>query len=110
MSRGGPERRKGPQPLGDILGALVAARGYGRLHAQTELESAWQQAVGPETGRQTKLGAIRRGVLNVQVAHPALLEELAAYRKPQILAALRQALPDTVLHDIRFRVGPIPQV
>ena len=110
MSRGGPERRKGPQPLGYILGALVAARGYGRLHAQTELESAWQQAVGPETGRQTKLGAIRRGVLNVQVAHPALLEELAAYRKPQILAALRQALPDTVLHDIRFRVGPIPQV
>jgi hypothetical protein len=45
--------------------------------------------------------------LNVTVAHPALLEELAAYRKPDILAALRRDAPGTVVHDIRFRVGPV---
>ena len=38
--------------------------------------------------RQTQLGEVRRGVLNVTVAHSALLEELAAFRKPALLAAL----------------------
>ena len=57
--------------------------------------------------RQTRVGEVRRGVLNVTVAHLALLEELAAFRKPALLAALRQAAPGTVIHDIRFRVGPI---
>jgi hypothetical protein len=45
----------------------------------------------------------------VTVAHPALLEELAAFQKPRLLAALRQNAPGTVVHDIRFRVGPVTQ-
>ena len=43
--------------------------------------------------RQTRLGDVRRGVLNVTVAHPTLLEELAAFRKPTLLAALRRDAP-----------------
>jgi hypothetical protein len=45
--------------------------------------------------------------LNVTVAHPALLEELSAFQKPALLAALRRNAPGTVIHDIRFRVGPV---
>ena len=99
--------RRGPRPISEILGELFAARGYGRLRAGKELEDAWNAAVGEPGCRQTQLGEVRRGVLNVTVAHPALLEELAAFRKPALLAALRQAAPGTVIHDIRFRVGPI---
>jgi hypothetical protein len=43
----------------------------------------------------------------VTVAHSTLLEELAAFRKPTLLAALRRDAPGTLIHDIRFRVGPI---
>ncbi len=100
-------KRRGPKALGDILGELFAARGYGRLRAATELEVAWNEAVGEPTCRQTRLGGVRRGVLNVTVNHPALLEELAAFRKPQLLAALRRDVPAAVIHDIKFRVGPI---
>jgi hypothetical protein len=71
------------------------------------LEDAWNAAVGEPVCRQTKLGEVRRGVLNVTVAHPALLEDLVAFRKPALLAALRQNAPGTVVHDIRFRVGPV---
>jgi hypothetical protein len=99
--------RGGPRPLSEILGELFASRGFGRLRALTELEDAWNAAVGEPGCRQTKLGEVRRGVLSVTVAHPALLEELAAFRKPALLAALRQNAPGTVVHDIRFRVGPI---
>ena len=100
-------RRRGPKPLSDILGDLFAARGYGRLRAAGELEDAWNAAVGEPGCRQTRLGGVRRGVLSVTVAHPTLLEELAAVRKPALLAALRQGAPGTSIQDIRFRVGPI---
>jgi predicted nucleic acid-binding Zn ribbon protein len=106
MSNLGPKRR-GPKPVADILGELFAARGFGRLRAQGELEDAWNAAVGEPGCKQTRLGEVRRGVLIVTVAHPALLEELAAFEKPRLLAALRQNAPGTVVHDIRFRIGPV---
>jgi len=99
--------RRGPRALSDILGELFTARGYGRFLGQQELESAWNAAVGEPLCRQTRLGEVRRGVLNVTVAHPALLEELAAFRKPELLAALRSGAPGTTIHDLRFRVGAI---
>jgi predicted nucleic acid-binding Zn ribbon protein len=99
--------RRGPKPLSDILGALFVARGYGRIRALTELEAAWNRAVGEPACHQTRVGGVRRGVLNVTVAHPALLEELAAFRKPELLAALRRDAPGSPIQDIRFRIGPI---
>jgi predicted nucleic acid-binding Zn ribbon protein len=105
----GPERggRRGPKALGDVLGDLFAARGYGQLRAAGELESAWEEAVGEPARGQTRVAGLRHGVLTVHVAHPALLEELAAFRKAELLAALRAALPATRLLDLRFRVGPV---
>jgi predicted nucleic acid-binding Zn ribbon protein len=97
--------RRGPRALSDILAELFTARGYGRILARRELEDAWNAAVGEPLCRQTQLGEVRRGVLNVTVSHPALLEELAAFRKPELLAALRSGAPATMVHDIRFRVG-----
>ena len=99
--------RRGPRPLSDILGELFTVRGYGRLRARQELEDAWNAAVGEPYCRQTQLGEVRRGVLNVTVAHSTLLEELAAFRKPALLAALRSGAPATTIHDIRFRVGAV---
>ena len=101
------EERRGPRPLSEILGALFAARGYGRRRGTRELEEAWEAAVGEPASRQTRLGGIRHGVLNVTVAHSTLLEELAAFRKPALLAALRRGAAGTGIHDIRFRVGPV---
>ena len=99
--------RRGPRALSEILGELFTVRGYGRLHARQELENAWNMAVGEAYCRQTRLGEVRRGVLDVTVAHSTLLEELAAFRKPALLAALRSDAPATTIHDIRFRVGTV---
>ncbi|QDV38933.1 DUF721 domain-containing protein [Tautonia plasticadhaerens] len=105
--RGGPDGRGGTTPLSEALGSLFASRGYARTRALGELEAAWESAVGPELAGRTRLGTVRHGVLSVTVAHPTLLEELAAFRKPAILAALRKDAPGTPVHDLRFRVGPI---
>ena len=97
----------GPRALSDVLGELFTVRGYGRLRARQELEDAWNAAVGEPYCRQTRLGDVRHGVLNVTVAHSTLLEELAAFRKASLLAALRTSAPATPIHDIRFRVGEV---
>ncbi|MFO0891980.1 MAG: DUF721 domain-containing protein [Isosphaeraceae bacterium] len=99
--------RRGPKELSDVLSELFAMRGYGRLRALSELEDAWNGAVGEAHCRQTRLGEIRRGVLTVTVAHPTLLEELAAFRKSELLKALRACGPGAAIQDIRFRVGPV---
>jgi predicted nucleic acid-binding Zn ribbon protein len=101
--------RRGPRPLSDVLGELFTVRGYGRLRVRQELEDAWNKAVGEPDCRQTRLGEVRRGVLNVTVAHSALLEELSAFRKPALLSALRLGAPATTIHDIRFQVGTVVQ-
>jgi Dna[CI] antecedent, DciA len=98
---------RGPRALSDILGELFTVRGYSRLRARQELEDAWNAAVGEPNCCQTQLGEVRLGVLNVTVAHSTLLEELAAFRKPALLAALRSDAPATTIHDIRFRVGAV---
>ncbi len=102
--------RRGPRALSEILGELFTVRGYGRFRVRQELEDAWNAAVGEPQCHQTQLGEVRRGVLNVTVSHPALLEELAAFRKPALLAALRSGAPGTAIHDIRFRVGVVGPV
>ncbi len=100
-------KRRGPKAVSEILAELFAAKGLARLGAARALEDAWNAAVGEPRCRQTKLGEVRRGVLNVTVAHSALLEELAAFEKPRLLKRLRETVPDVAILDIRFRVGPV---
>src|SRR5258708_39643944 len=99
--------KRGRSPLSDILGGLFATRGFGRLRALKELEDAWNTAVGEPGCRQTRLGEVRRGVLNVTVAHPTLLEELVAFQKPMLLAALRRGAPGGLVPALRVPVGPL---
>ena len=101
--------RRGPRALSEVLSELFTVKGYGQLRALGELEEAWNTAVGEPHCRQTRVGEVRRGVLTVIVAHPTLLEELAAFRKPGLLQALRTGAPATPIQDIRFRVGPIDE-
>jgi predicted nucleic acid-binding Zn ribbon protein len=98
---------RGPKSLLDILGELFAVRGYNQLCTRQMLEDAWNTAVGEPCCWQTRLGDVRRGVLNVTVAHGALLEELVAFRKPALLKALRLSCPGTPISDIRFQVGTV---
>ena len=72
-----------------------------------ELENAWNTAMGEPHCHQTRVGEVRHGVLNVTVAHSALLEELVAFRKAALLASLQSGAPGTAMQDIRFRVGSV---
>ena len=56
---------KGPENLADVLARLFTARGWGRRSERVRLEAAWAEAVGPEYLPETRVGGLRRGVLEV---------------------------------------------
>jgi predicted nucleic acid-binding Zn ribbon protein len=99
---------KGPELLGEILSRLFAARGWGRRQERLRLEDAWALAIGEDGARHTRIGALRRGVLEVLVDNAVLLQELAHFRKRPLLAQLRQRLPGVTVTDLRFRAGAWP--
>ena len=110
MSRyqgGRQDQGRGPRALGDLLGELFAARGLSQIRAATELETAWEEVIGAVGATQTQLAGLRHGVLTVTVAHPTLLQDLAAFRKLELLEAMRSKLPGVKLQDLRFRIGKI---
>jgi predicted nucleic acid-binding Zn ribbon protein len=98
---------KGPELLGEVLSRLFTANGWGRKQDRLRLERAWAEAVGPEFAPQTRVGALKRGVLEVDVGNAVLLQELAHYHKRHVLERLRERLPGTKLTDLRFRAGVI---
>jgi predicted nucleic acid-binding Zn ribbon protein len=95
----------GPELLGEILGRLFAARGWGRRQDRLRLEEAWSEVVGVEEAKHTRVGGIRRGVLEVMVDNAVLLQELAHYQKRRLLEQLRNRLPGLTLTELRFRSG-----
>ena len=107
MSRPIPDQ--GPELLGEVLCRLFTARGWGRRQGRLHLEKAWAEAVGPEHAAHTRVGALRRGVLEVVVDNAVLLQELAHFHKRRLLEALRPRLPRTPLTDLRFRAGVIDE-
>jgi hypothetical protein len=98
---------RGAKSLSGILYELAAVRGYGRLLARQILENAWNTVIGEPYCQQTQVDGIRRGVLNVKVAHPSLLEELAAFRKDTLLTFLQSSSLGIAIHDIQFQVGSV---
>ena len=94
-----------PEKLGEILGRLFTARGWGRRHERVQLEETWQAVVGASGARHTSVGALRRGVLEIVVDSAVLLQELAHFHKRRLLEQLRSRLPSMTINDLRFRHG-----
>lgn len=95
-----------PKKIGGIVADLVNRRGYARVISATAMQEAWVAAAGPVMAGFTRVGEIRRGVLEVRVANSTLLQEIT-FQKLTILGKLTELLPEEKLHDVKFRIGPI---
>ena len=100
---------RGPEPISEILSRLFTARGWGRRQDRLRLEQAWAEVAGPEMARGTRVGALRRGVLEVEVGAAALMQELAGFHKRRLLLGLKAKLTGVPLKDLRFRAGVIKE-
>jgi len=92
--------------LKEAIESFLRQSGLSRRSAQDHLGRAWVEAAGPEAALHTRITrTIRRGVLNVEVDSSALLAELSGFRKPEILAVLRERFKREYIEDIRFKLG-----
>ena len=99
-------RPREPQAIGSIVSGLLARRGYGQLTAAEELETAWNELVGPALAGQTQIGKVQRGVLQVAVGSSAVLQELT-FQKTRLVTELARRFPQAKIRDIRVRVTGI---
>ena len=95
-----------PKKIADVLSEVMARRGYARIESSVELEQAWRTAAGELAAIYTRVGTVRRGVLEVIVGHSALVQEIT-FQKVAILGHLARLAPDQRIGDLRLRVGPV---
>ena len=98
----GPGR--GPQPLSQALSELITLRGYARVMGNAQLQAAWTDVAGPQIASQTRASAIKRGVLQVGVAHAPLLAELVSFHKATLLKGLQANHADLKIRDLKFKL------
>ena len=96
---------QGPEPLADILSRLFVGRGLGAVEARCTLEAAWQEAVGEECSVRTRVGLLRRGVLEVLVRDAVLMHQLAGFEKRKLVERLQQRLGPQRIRELRFRLA-----
>jgi predicted nucleic acid-binding Zn ribbon protein len=99
-------KARSPKPMAGVIGQLMARRDYARVISSESLELSWREAAGQALARFTRVGRLRRGVLEVVVANSTMMQELA-FRKSQLLAQLRRLEPDQKIRDLRFRLGTL---
>jgi hypothetical protein len=95
-----------PKKPAEILGQLMARKGYAQTETASELEDTWNQIVGTQWESKTKVGMIRAGVLEVLVCSSSANQQLG-FQKKKILAELQKQLPKNNLKDLRFTIGNI---
>ncbi len=93
----------GPKRLGDLLGLIMAKYGYAQSAGRVELERAWAEVVEPRIRDRTRLGPIRRGVLEVAVDSGSLLADLEGFHKHEILQQLQQKMGSAAIKGLKFR-------
>lgn len=64
----------------------------------------WNEAVGAEIARHTRVEKVRNGVVFVSTDHPVWSQELGLL-KVQIIDQLNEKLGEPVVEDIRFRAA-----
>jgi len=94
--------QEGPEPLREILSRLFVSRGWGRRNARRQLETAWAEAAGKEFAAGTRVGSLKRGILEVEVNSGILMQELAHFHKKRLLERLKATCSSPV-KDLRFR-------
>jgi len=95
---------RGPQPLSQALGDLIALRGIAQSGGDARLASAWKDVAGDAVGASTKVTGVKNGILQVAVMNAPLLGELVSYHKLALLDALHNRHADLQIKDIKFRL------
>lgn len=101
-----PVGKRSPRKLGDVVANLMARRGYGREAGSAQFDEAWSKVAGFQAAKKTRVGNLRKGVLEIVVNNSTTLQELT-FVKQQLLDQLVHETSGASIHELRFRVGMV---
>jgi hypothetical protein len=101
----GKRRPGGPKRMGEVVGRLIARKGYVDDLGEEQRLAAWRAAAGT-LAAHSRPGRLNRGTLEVLVKNSVVLQEIT-FQKAVILGRLRERPEWRTLTEIRFRVGTI---
>ena len=96
---------RGFRSVGDILKGSQTIRDLRQFAKQKSLRDAWEAVVGSDLAQEARAVRYRGGKLHVVVRSPPLLQELATFRKAELIRQLKQNEGFAGLVDVVFRSG-----
>jgi predicted nucleic acid-binding Zn ribbon protein len=94
----------GEVPLAQALAQVMKDCGIQKRGPVSLISQRWVDVVGEEIARHATVKGYRGGVLGIEVDSAPWLQELAAFRREEILARLAEIVPEVAVHDLKFKV------
>jgi hypothetical protein len=92
--------------INNIISSLMSRRGYAQKQSNEELQQAWAAAAGKRLANESRIGNMKRGVLEVFVSNSTVLQEIT-FQKRRIIKKLKETTVCEKLKDVKFRIGAI---
>ena len=89
--------------VSQVLDRLFLEKGYANEQSREELLTAWEKAVGPVLCSQSKVGLLKRGMLQIFAANEIIMSELD-FQKAKALKSLQQSLPEMKIRGLKFHL------
>ncbi|HMO13677.1 MAG TPA: DUF721 domain-containing protein [Pirellulaceae bacterium] len=90
-----------PKTAGQLINALIASSGFAATKQNEQIEQAWFEVVGEKIAKNTRLGSIRKGKLQVYLQNASVKQHLTMI-KSELISALKQRIPGVT--DIQLNV------
>ena len=97
--------RSEPVRLGGLVRSLVQQEGLNKPSPLAGLQGLWDEQVGPELSRHSRLEGLRRGTLRVAVDSAAHMVELKGLVQGGLDKQLNERFEDGAVRIIRLRLG-----
>ncbi len=82
----------------------MARKGFAQQESKNDLSEVWNTLVGESLNQKTRVGLLKRNVLEVYVSSSAVNQQLT-FKKAQLVKQLQKQLPKENIKDIRFKIG-----
>ena len=99
-------KSKAPEPVNAVLERVLDSLNLGLKVKQYRIWDVWNSVVGEAIARQAQPQQIRAMVLWVTVSNSTWMQQLE-FMKRQIVERINERIGETVIRDIRFRIGEI---
>ena len=82
----------------------MSRKGFAQQESTNDLTAVWNSLVGDPLKDKTRVGLLKRNVLEVFVSSSAVNQQLT-FKKAQLVKQLQKQLPKENIKDIRFKIG-----